>query len=273
MNCGLTAAYTAVGTDVKRILRFALWLCILGACVRALAAEADGELETGLLSVRTAKDPKLAEERCEILLRSWTNSLSTGGRIYLALAQNMVYHWKEPDKVIANAEKALRYPLLVDDACAAYAVLGEAIEVKIISGVTLADEAALRRRALVAYLSGLSLVRGRITSFQREPVPFVASFHFAVSDTNDPDYRATRAKYEEWVAARRRALAANELMDWFDRFKSCVAGLYALTPDAEEIAAEGTRLRLDPALLQELIERVQANRKPPVNLRGDGPAK
>ncbi len=226
------------------------------------AAKSDERLERGLLAIRFAGSVELAQERCNAFLDEHTNSPAATGRAYLALALHRGFRWDAPDGIVRNAEEALRHPLATDDACRAYAALGEALQVEISRGLSLREEAVLRKRALIANLKGLSLVMSQMKVFQKQEVPQVGGFTLLVVSTNDPAYRAMVARHEEQMIAHDKAIAANALIDWRGRFEEAVVGLYRATPFSEEISAEGRTLKLDPAVLKGLIDKVNASSKP-----------
>lgn len=244
----------------------AYWWVVLAISVSfsALAVDSTEEFRRALVQVQLGTNINTVEEHCATLLKKHHNSSEDTGKIYLALVLNNTYRTNGASKIIDTSQKSLQFPLDVNDACRAYESLGEGLRMKMMSGRHSGrEESVIRKEILGVYLHALKLVLSNATTLIKQEVPGVASYHYAGSGTNDPVYMALRQRHLDQVKVHDAVVAANGLVDQYERFKSYIVDLYRGIPFPEEILQEGQKIMPSASVVNELIEEVKRVNKPP----------
>jgi hypothetical protein len=265
------------GINICKAVRIKSFICAVSSCfvfLPAFASNSSGELEGSLIRLRAETNVATAEANGAKLLEEYTNSPEATGRIFLTMALKREYRAPHQTngiaKIIDASEKALQFPLDVIDKSSAYECLGGAIQMRITAGLSLREETVARKQELVAFLNGLKLIVSKARTLQKQPVPVVSGIGGVVymsSDgtdgREDPYYKAIVKEHEAEMKSREGAIAANDLVDRYQWFKSDIVNLYRGVPYVEEITEEGEKIMPGAPVLKELVEEVRkANAAP-----------
>ena len=270
-------------------------ILVVFACESAIALSPDDDLTKALVPIRFGTNIPAVEAESAKLLQQHTNSPEALGRIYLSLALNSEYvHINDFSNIIETSQSALQYPLDVMDACSAYHNLADGLRMKMMSSghafsprLNEREQTEMRKQILDVHLNALKLVLGKATTLQKREVPGVPTFSvaLAVIMTNATQTQEEREKYDalnrtnalwyqkalqenqaQWKA-HDEIVAANDLVDQYNRFKRDVIDLYRGIPFVEEIAAEAEKVAPgDPKIKElavELVEEVKKSNVPP----------
>jgi len=232
------------------------------------------EVQHALIHVQFEPDIPVAEEYCAKLLEEYTNSPEILGRIHLALASNLgsgrhPYQPATIAKMIEASRKALQYPLEVLDACRAYEFLSVGLRMETRKDRNVPATPAQRREILDVDLTCLKLILSKATTLEKQPLPGVPMMDllYVVTPGQDiednPEYKANMQEHEAQMKAHDDAKAANELVDYYERFKGGVVGGYLVSFSAEEITEEGEKIMPGAPVLKELVEAVKKSNAPP----------
>jgi hypothetical protein len=231
---------------------------------QSLSQTMDVDKELG--NVQFASDMAAAEAAGSRLLAHYTNSAAVTGRIYLALALNNAYRWGGLELIVANAERALRYPLAPNDACRAYLTIAGALQVRVTRGVTPQQEGDARRRALNCCLKCISIVSPNGTPPAKQELPLVPMLTY-VGDTNNVAYRELVMRRDADRARRDEADAANQSALLYKQATGHIKGLYRGLPCEGDIVTEGSKCAVARNVLETLIAEVKADSAAALNGR------
>ena len=275
------------------IIRIVMLLSIVLAITissSVLAFDSTEELQNALVGVQFGTNLQAVEGSCTKLLQQYTNSPVAIGEIYLSLALNNAYRVEGYSNIIEASQKALRFPLDVIDECRAYESLGDGLRMKMMSSgrafsprLNEREQTEMRKQILDVYLNALKLILSNAETLQKQEVPGVPMFDIAsvvvltnaaqtqeerekigaLNRTNALWYQKQRQEWQTQLKAHDEIVAANDLVDQYNRFKREAVDLYRGIPFVDEITEEGEKIMPGAPVLKELVEEVKKSNAPP----------